>query len=359
MIRYNKNLDITLKWIEKTFNEDGGSSAYYSPLLGWSKPYPETTGYLITTLLNAYEFKNVEKYRQLAIKAGHWLLKIQNNDGSFSGGLYSKHKINPPSVFNTGQIIDGLVELSNFDQNDCWLNAAEKSAIWLSENVKSDGTWAVGNYQNSFNPSYYSQVTWPMLRVWKKTNNNLIKEKAIKTLSLICKKTSNNGEILDWGFKPNEPAFTHTIAYTLRGIIESAIILDRWDDFGCFTEKAIDKFYRLSELKNGALPGSFSKGWVGDSSYSCLTGNVQIAICLIRYESLFPDLRLINASCKLVDYVNSKQKKVGTLVGAVGGSYPIWGKYMFLRYPNWAAKYHADAIMLLIKRLELERKNNV
>jgi hypothetical protein len=358
MNRYNKNLDMTLKWIEKTFDEHGGSSAHYSRFLGWSKPYPETTGYLITTLLNAYEFKKEVKYKKLAIKAGYWLLSIQNDDGSFPGGLYSKHKKNSPSVFNTGQIIDGLVELSKFEQNDYWLNAAEKSAIWLGEGVKEDGTWVVGNYQKSFNPSYYSQVAWPMLRVWKRTNNNLIKEKAVKALSHICKKTSKNGEIIDWGFKPNEPAFTHTIAYTLRGIIESAIILDKWDDFGFYTEKAINKFYRLSELKNGRLPGSFKKGWIGDNSYSCLTGNAQIAICLMRFEHLFPDLRLINASSKLVDYVCLQQRSRGKSVGAVGGSSPIWGKYMFLRYPNWAAKYHADALMLLTKRLEFEKETN-
>jgi len=358
MKSYNQSLDITLKWMEKTFNDEGASSAHFSPVLGWSKPYPETTGYIITTLLNAYEFKNDNKYKLLAINAGKWLLSIQNEDGSFPSGLHSKNSANFPSIFNTAQIIDGLVELSKFDQDNCWINSAERAAIWLSRGVNDDGTWDTGNYQNSYNPSYYSQVAWPMLRVWKITNDTFIREKAKKVLIYICNKTTKNGEIVDWGFKPNDAAFTHTIAYTIRGIIECAIILDMWDKFGAYTEKSINKFYRLSELNNGKLPGSFKLGWKGDSSYSCLTGNAQIAICLMRYEQLFPDLRLINASCKLVDYVCSQQRTKGQNIGAVGGSSPLWGKYMFLRYPNWAAKYHADALMMLINRLNIEKKAN-
>ena len=32
--------------------------------------------------------------------------------------------------------------------------------------------------------------------------------------------------------------------------------------------------------------------------------------------------------------------------GAVAGSYPIWGGYIRFGFPNWAAKFLADAIMM-------------
>ena len=353
---YYKHLDITLDWIEKTFNKEGASSASFSPIVGWSKPYPETTGYIITTLLNAYSFTKNDKYLHLALRAGRWLLSIQNTNGSFPAGLYNANKINSPSVFNTAQIIDGLVELSIFDKNEIWIKSASKSAIWLADGIDDYGTWSTGHYQANYNPSYYSQVVWPMLRVWKLTNQKNIKDKSEKVLTRICNKTSQSGEIKDWGFKPNSHSFTHTIAYTIRGIIESGIILKEWDKYGTVVEKSIDKFYRLSELNNGKLPGAFNYGWKADRSYTCLTGNVQIAICLMRYEKLFPDLRLVNESAKLVDFVCLKQKNDGYIAGAVGGSFPLWGKYMFMRYPNWAAKYHADALMMIIKRLQSEQK---
>jgi len=32
--------------------------------------------------------------------------------------------------------------------------------------------------------------------------------------------------------------------------------------------------------------------------------------------------------------------------GAIAGSAPIWGRYSMFEYPNWAAKFFADALML-------------
>jgi len=32
--------------------------------------------------------------------------------------------------------------------------------------------------------------------------------------------------------------------------------------------------------------------------------------------------------------------------GAIAGSYPLWGRYLRWRYPNWAAKFFLDALLL-------------
>ena len=32
--------------------------------------------------------------------------------------------------------------------------------------------------------------------------------------------------------------------------------------------------------------------------------------------------------------------------GAVAGSAPIWGRYSMFEFPNWAAKFFADAVMM-------------
>jgi hypothetical protein len=39
------------------------------------------------------------------------------------------------------------------------------------------------------------------------------------------------------------------------------------------------------------------------------------------------------------------------LGGAVAGSEPMRGRYMMLRYPNWAANYRCDALVRLIGRV--------
>ena len=111
---------------------------------------------------------------------------------------------------------------------------------------------------------------------------------------------------------------------------------------------------RRSELSRGRLAGTFDSDWKGDSSFACLTGCSQIAICLLMRDEIDPDLRLVNCAAKLVDFVCSTQSmgRLNPLRGAVAGSRPIWGKYMMARYPNWAAKFHADAIMRLVRRLD-------
>ena len=40
--------------------------------------------------------------------------------------------------------------------------------------------------------------------------------------------------------------------------------------------------------------------------------------------------------------LNRKKK---SLFGSIPGSYPIWEKYLYFRYPNWAAKFFIDALL--------------
>jgi hypothetical protein len=34
------------------------------------------------------------------------------------------------------------------------------------------------------------------------------------------------------------------------------------------------------------------------------------------------------------------------VTGAVAGSSPIWGRYSMFEFPNWAAKFFADALIM-------------
>ena len=40
-----------------------------------------------------------------------------------------------------------------------------------------------------------------------------------------------------------------------------------------------------------------------------------------------------------------RKESINTM-GAINGSFPLWGKYEPFAYPNWATKYFADAMML-------------
>ena len=357
LARYEAHLKASVDWLLRTINHGkGGSCAYYAPWGYWSKPYPETTGYIIPTLLNFAQHSGKNGTKEVALKLGDWLLDIQQTDGFWDGGLHPAPSSNP-SVFNTGQILLGLNALYRETQDQRWQDAAQRGASWLAKNLDADGQWHFGNYRSGFNPSYYTRVAWPMLDTWAITNDGSVREAAERVLLSVIARRQSNGVISGWGFEPGKPAFTHTIAYTLRGFLESALILDDWDTYGDPVVEALEKMYRQAELYRGRLAGAYFDDWKKESWYTCLTGNVQMALCLLMYEEREPDLRLVNAACKLVDRVcdvQSIRSPMPGIHGAVPGSAPIWGNYIRARYPNWAAKFHADALLKLIKRLTTE-----
>jgi hypothetical protein len=355
--RYKQHLNVTGEWLLKSIQKgNGGSSAHFSAISMWSKPYPETTGYIVPTLLRLSSYLDDARYNHAAINVGEWLLEIQRHDGAWNGGLHPNSKP-VASVFNTGQILKGMCALYDQTGDNRYLDAATKGANWLSDGVGDDGLWPTGDYQSSTTPSYYSHVAWPMLEVWSRVKKDNVRDSAERFLQRVLTRKNDNGVIAGWGFKKNAPAFTHTIAYTIRGFQESARLVDDYELYGAPMEQCLDVLIKLTELNGGRLPGELDQEWNATGRYVCLTGNAQIAICLLLLDQQNADLRLVNAAAKLVDFVCSVQSRNSVLSGirgGVAGSYPLWGRYMIFRYPNWAAKYHCDALMLLIDRLEQE-----
>jgi hypothetical protein len=352
---YSEHLKATLDWLLLSIDKGyGGSCAHFSPLFGWSPPYPETTGYIIPTLLQAGATLKDSRYKEAALSTGQWLLSIQRPDGGWPGGMYLAGRPKSPSVFNTAQIIEGMVALARLQPEGPWLLALVRAARWLADGVDTEGLWQMGNYRVGVNPSYYTQVAWPMLQAWQLCRDYTVRTAAERVLARIVALRTRHGSIANWGFDPGKPAYIHTIGYTLRGLIESAYALDKWEAYGEPCEDALERLVRKAEFSNGRLPGAYHDNWRPVNWYSCLTGNSQVALCLMRFENRATDLRLVNAAAKLVDNVCANQRIVGlrnASYGAISGSAPFWGRYMFIRYPNWAAKYHADSLMMLMGRL--------
>lgn len=101
----------TLDFIKSQELSSGGIAAWEG-----QKAYPECSGYLIPTLLQWGE-------RELAERIGHWLVSIQNPDGSFDGldGV--------PRPFDTGACMEGLAALGAIPE--CF-DAAKRAKAWLA-----------------------------------------------------------------------------------------------------------------------------------------------------------------------------------------------------------------------------------
>ena len=356
--KYMAHLEATATWLLNSIKHGkGGSCAHFSPLKGWSNPYPETTGYAIPTLLNIASFFPALNTVSAAFDIGDWLLSIQEKEGYWLGGLHPNKKAEEGSVFNTGQILKGMMALYHHSGQQKYFDAAVKGSEWLAQGVDTQGLWPANDYKAKQTPSYYTHVAWPMLEVWKESHDEKVRESAERFLTTILARKTNNGTFSGWEFEQGKAAFTHTISYTIRGFQECARLLDKVDEYSMPTKQALEFLLRKAEFTNGQLPGAFDVDWKADNAFVCLTGNAQIAINLLILESYEEDLRIVNASAKLVDFVCRVQRITHSLEGVSGGvagSYPLWGKYMIFRYPNWAAKYHCDAIMLLVKRMKKE-----
>ncbi len=346
---YYHSLKHTSEWLKKSFIEGrGGSSAHFSPLIGWSKPYPETTGYIIPTLVKLNYFFD-EDYIKYANNLADWLIKIQNSDGSWSGGLYPSSKL-APSIFNSCQIIKGLVNLYKETNKGIYIESAIKSGNYIKKQFGTNGLFIGNDYKTVITPSYYTTAIWPLLELSSVSEDNELQEKSILFLDKILERKMDNGFFSGCGFGTSKKAFTHTIAYTIRGLQECSRIL-RNNDYAEACNESIEFFIKKSELTNGRLPGSFDESLNQSSDSVCLTGNSQFALIFFLHYEKDEDLRIINSASKLINFVCNTQGKslLPQTKGGVAGSWPIYGTYMFMRYPNWAAKYHADSLMNLIQ----------
>ena len=84
--------------------KDGGVARDYSLINGWNASYPETTGYIVPTMIACAQSFNDESLKERARNMLDWLVSIQLPDGGFQGGLIDSQPV-VPVTFNTGQIM--------------------------------------------------------------------------------------------------------------------------------------------------------------------------------------------------------------------------------------------------------------
>lgn len=356
-----ENLHGAADWLWRSIDVTGveGSSVCFSLYRGWMPAYPETTGYIIPTFYRyARQFDRI-RFGERATAMARWITTLQTPAGALPGSHYNEGITRPPSVFNTAQMIIGLVSAYEETGEEMFLISADRAATWLAKEQDEDGAWSRYAYRRGFSPSYYTRVCWPMLMTTIHTSNMLVRERAIHGLRHIAARARDNGVIGGWGFADDKPAFTHTIAYTIRGFLEAGMLDDELREFIAIAETSAMKLFRIMELRK-RLAGAYDDQWRGANWYVCLTGNCQLAICWMRLFDLTHDVRLCNAACKAIDVVTSRQKLkprlLKSITGAIPGSSPLFGRYLTFRYPNWAAKFYMDAIMMRNDRLSIIRQ---
>ena len=345
-------------WLKRAQDaaDGGGVAAYYDFNDGWSAGYPETTGYIIVTALQAAARLDDFDLKERARRMADWELGIQLPEGAWQGGVVSAPRI--PSVFNTGQIVQGMVAAASAFGNQSYLDAAAKAGRWLGLQQDTDGAWRRYTY-NDFPNAYSTRVAWPLISLADAAGEPEFRRTAVRYLEWAARCQDESGWFSNCTLEPGTDALTHTLAYTIEGFIEAGVLLrdERWITIG---RRAADVLLRRHELR-GRLAGAYASGWRGDFSYNCVTGSAQMGRIWGRLFSLTGDARYLNAALKINDYVSGLVDLASVhegLRGGLKGSDPVWGPYMRFRMPSWAAKFALDSFFHEADGLARLEENN-
>lgn len=355
----NEAVDQAVSWLltsQKKMSDDGFGS--YSILNGWTTSYPETTGYIIPTLIEYSNKRNKEVAKESALKAANWLLAIQKKSGGWQGG-YLEHN-DDESVFNTGQILRGLMAAYKETTDDKYLGSIERGCDWLCSVQDSQGLWGANSYLSMVRV-YDSYVDTPLLMAYSILKKEEYKETAVKNLDWILTKQLGNGWFQDcdnteWG---NDQPILHTICYTIDGLLDCGILLNESKYIEAATLSANSLFDKFNKRK--FLAGRLDNNWKGTVDYMILTGYAQLAIIWLKFYKLTKNIQYLNAAMKLNDFLiftqdRGENESVDTK-WAIAGSFPIWSDYQPYTFPNWATKYFVDSLLLeqeCLKQIEEE-----
>ncbi|WP_157969282.1 D-glucuronyl C5-epimerase family protein [Haloplanus rubicundus] len=273
---------------------------------------------------------------------GLWLLDVQLDTGAFPGGVNPDPNADP-SVFNTGQILLGLVRAYDETGDERYISAAVEAANWLVAVQHEDGYWDQYDYRDEIH-TYCSRVAWALLEVEQQIGGASFHRAAINHLDWVLSNQTNEYWFNNAAFSPGETPFLHTIAYTVRGILECGILLDN-DTYINAAKRTADQLFNLQK-ESGVLAGAYDKSWI-PADFNCLTGNAQTALIWLRLADRYEDTPYTIAADREIEFLKTHHilANPGPLYGGLTGSVPVWDRYLRLRVPNWAVKFFIDALL--------------
>lgn len=327
-------------------SNDGGVARDYSLIDGWNSSYPETTGYIIPTLISYAKLTGDTFARERARRMLDWLVSIQFPDGGFQGSVIGAEPV-IPVTFNTGQILLGLASgVEEFGEQ--YREPMRRAANWLVETQDDDGCWR--RHRSPFteptDKAYETHVSWGLFEAARLEPNSDYATAAIANIRWALSLQNENGWFRDCCLSEPEHPLTHTIGYVLRGVIEAHRFTKEKD----YLDASIKTADALIDTMGpeGDLPGRLDENWRGTVDWTCLTGNVQIAACWFMLYKQTGDPRYREAAIVANKFVRRAVKVEGSdeIRGAVKGSFPVSGGYCTYEYPNWAAKFFIDSLLL-------------
>ncbi|NOS99183.1 MAG: hypothetical protein HOP29_00980 [Phycisphaerales bacterium] len=341
------HLQAALNWLcrAQDVGDDDGVAAMYSLLQGWVASYPETTGYIIPSFFDCAANFADGGLRRRAIAMAEWLRRCQRKDGAFCG-LFADRPA-PPRVFNTGQAMFGLLRAARETGDDSFLSSATSAAEWLIAAQDKDGAWR-RHTLNNIPHAYNVRTAWALAQLAQAVNDERLLGSAIRAADWTVGRQCSTGWFAENTFNRDDRLATlHTIAYSMRGLLEVAAIADRKD----YTDCALAAALALRDIWNRdrIIAGAYDSNWSQGVNWRCLPGECQLAIVWLRLDQVLGRKEFAEAAHELLQGVKAMQfmnVNNADLLGGLTASWPVDAPYERYCLVNWGPKFLIDALLL-------------
>jgi hypothetical protein len=349
----------TVGWIEHAHDATGrkGVARSYSLVphrryarRGWLPAYPETTGYLIPTLLAAARHLGREELARRALEMAEWEAELQLESGAVRGGTVEDEV--SPAVFNTGQVLFGWIAAHEATSDARFSGCATRAARWLVESQDEDGAWRRGasKFAAQNGHVYNARAAWALALHGTRTRDAAAVTAARRAADFALTQQRENGWFAENCLDDPAHPLLHTIAYAAQGVLEIGLLLDEPRFVEAARRAARGVAARVAA--DGALPGRLDAEWRAAAPWSCVTGEAQMVLVWDRLDALAAKAgargEFQAAATAVLRHALATQDldhREPGIRGGVAGSFPIWGDYGRYEYLNWAAKFLVDALL--------------
>lgn len=351
------HLESAIGWLKRAQDSsDAGGVAWgyrarrpvrTSSPLGWLAPYPETTGYIIPTMLRFGTLTGDEDCLNRARRMTAWELAIQLPDGGIQGGIIGATPI-ASSTFVTGQVLFGFSAAYKYFGEEPIRTGAIRGAEFLLSCLDDSGRFVKGHshFCESGAKAYEVRTGLALAEAGEVLDDPRFQTAASRMADYALSVQQSNGWFAENDLDYHDRPLTHTIGYTLEGLHGLGTRLSRPDCMEA-VQRTLKRIIPLIR-PNGFLAGRWRNDWTAAVDWCCLTGSAQIAGVFLRMYGQTKTPEYLEAAEKLLGFICFTQDLrpgIPGIDGGIRGSYPFGGDYGQWCVLNWAAKFFCDSVM--------------
>jgi uncharacterized protein YyaL (SSP411 family) len=330
---------------------DGLSQGYYpcAELRGWAAAHVDTAGGVATSLIDYWRLEGDPDVRERALTLSLWLIGLQLSTGAVDQGGGRAHE-EQPCALSTARALDGWVSAHAVTGRPAYLAAVRRAAEFLAADLGDQGWFQTT--RRPARPAFMAHAAWSLYRAGLATGRRKYCRSSLRVAEAVLPFQRPNGWFAPGRAASGRAPLVHTMAATLRGLLELGLLAGRTD--------LVDAVRRGTTpligatRRDGFLAGRFDDGWRPAVRWSCLSGTAQLAAVCYRLFEHDHDLRYLEAADRLLDYLKALQPLGPGGVayrGALPGSHPLAAGCAPLAFPNWATKHFLDALLLQARLL--------